>query len=83
MDTIDPLFAPYLPPYVAQSIIEGTLAGWTGSMPVMAHGNCLTDFRKMACGLMLPAAEITTALEAIFAKLSTPFRLHRIYGFLR
>ena len=72
VDTIDPLFAPYLPPYVAQSIIEGTLAGWTGSMPVMAHGNCLTDFRKMACGLMLPAAEITTALEAIFGPITLP-----------
>jgi hypothetical protein len=49
VDTIDPNFAPYLPPYVAQSITEGTVAGWVGSMPVMAHGACLVDFRKMAC----------------------------------
>lgn len=72
VNTLDPLYAPYLPPYVAQSITESALATWVGSMPVMAHGTCLTDFRKMACGLMLPAADITTALDFIFGPLSMP-----------
>ena len=77
VDTIDPNFAPYLPPYVAQSITEGTVAGWVGSMPVMAHGACLVDFRKMACGLMLPVADVTNALDFLFGPLSVPSFPHQ------
>lgn len=69
---VDSAFAPYLPPYVAQSIAEGALSSWVGSMPVMAHDACLIDFRKMACGLMLPVAEVTHALDFIFGPLSLP-----------
>ena len=70
--SIDPNFAPYLPPYVAQSIVETALATWVNSMPIMAHGACLTNFRKMACGVMLPIAEPTLALDYMFGELTMP-----------
>lgn len=77
VDSVDPTFAPYLPPYVAQSITESVLAGWVGSMPVMAHSDCLTDFRKMACGLMLPVADVTNALDFLFGPISMPSFPHQ------
>ena len=74
---IDPNFAPYLPPYVAQSITETALGGWIASLPTMAHGSCLTDFRKMACGLMLPIADVTNMLDFIFGPISMPSFPHQ------
>ena len=50
-DTVDPAFAPLLPPYVLQTVNEYSIAGLETYIPKFLTSQCLTAQRKYICSL--------------------------------
>ena len=59
----DPSFAPLLPPYVAQSIADGTVAYIADLLPKFLESSCLTSHRKYMCSLSLMKPHQSSALQ--------------------
>jgi hypothetical protein len=70
--TVDPNFAPLLPPYTLQTIKDIGLHYLFDPMPLSFGGNCITSMRKIFCALTFMDPHPVEDLAAIFGTIYMP-----------
>ena len=69
---VNPLLAPLQPPFVVQSMLEMAVTTWQDAIPQFLTSECLTNYRKLACGTVLMAPYESHALDFLFGPLQLP-----------
>jgi hypothetical protein len=69
---VNSLLAPYLPPFVLQSVIEGAFDSLMSTLPFIFPGECLTAQRKLMCSMIFMDPYPLDDLSFVFGTIYLP-----------